>query len=323
MNTKIIIKYLFIALAIVTSSGCEQIDIPKEDLTPGYDRIYMAAAARNPNAVKIKMADSVYHITYGASFGGYGKANQDIEVTFEIDPSKADLFNVKNGTSYPLLPQDSYEFSQTSALIKKGTISTEPLNVKVNPFEKLELFKQYILPITIKSVSSGIALNESLTTAYYLVQPSLDFADFPDFNRSKWSVVDVSTEEPAEGEVNGGLGIHIIDNKTSTFWHSKWDGGEAPLPHWFIVDMGESHLLRGLSFIGRQSSNNGKPASVKVETSIDRTSWKEAGVLNLQNTNSQQKFFLSSFNESRYIRITILSTHGNTRYSHLAELGAF
>lgn len=323
MNTKRIIQSVTICFISVVMSACEKIDIPKEELMSTYDQVYMAAAARNPNSVVLKMADSVYYIVYGASFGGFGAAPQDIGVTFETDPSKAAAFNSLNGTNYPLLPEGSYQFTETSATIKKGTLATAPLAIRINPFEKLELFKDYILAVSIKGASGGVKLNESLTTAYFVVRASLDFADFPELDRSGWQIAGISTEEPAEGEENGGLGIHMLDNKPSTFWHSKWDGGEAPLPHWFVIDMNKTQLLHGVYFIGRQSDKEGKPSSVKMEVSGNGTDWEEAGTLSPANINSKQKFFLSASHECRYIRATILSTHGNTQFSHLAEFGAF
>jgi hypothetical protein len=323
MNSTKIIQSLIVGIIPIVMTACEKIDIPKEELTSTFNQVYMPAAVRYPNEVVIKMADSVYQITYGANFGGFGIPQQDIKVLFETDPASAEAFNAKNGTNYALLPGGSYELTATMGVIKKGTLSTEPFAIKINPFQKLELFKDYILAVSVKGTGGEVKLNESLATAYYIITPSLLFSDFPDFDRSEWQVVDVSTEEPAEGETNGGLGIHLIDNKTSTFWHSKWDGGEAPMPHWFTIDMGSSHEVHGLAFTGRQSSNQGKPATVKVEVSANGTDWIEAGDLSPQNINSQQKFFLPQFHTCRYIRITILSAFGSTRYSHLAEFGAF
>ncbi len=303
-------------------SGCKKVAIPREELTDSFNRIYIAAAARNPNITTLKMVDSTYTITYGATFGGYGTAPEDIELQFTVDQQRAEAYNKNNGTSYPLLPASAYQLKQSTAVLTKGTLSTAPLVLAINPTKGLDLFKEYIIAVTVTPTKSQVPVSESLRTAYFIVKGSLDFADFPEFDRSNWSILGVSSEEPEE-KSNGGLGIHAIDNNAATFWHTKWNGGYPPPPHWIAVDMGSSKMLRGLSFTGRQSTNNGKPNVVLVEVSTNATDWLALGTLQLQNNNTTQKFFLPSFQQARYVRIMVLSNYGNTEFTHLAELKAF
>jgi len=320
MNTRNIISRVAALLVVLLAGACEKVDIPREELTGSYERVYMAAAARNPNEVVLKMADTVYHVTYGASVGGYSAPVQDIEIQFVVDSAKVQAYNETNNTSYSLLPASCYELEQAHAVIPAGAVATEPLSIRVNPASGMELFREYLLPV---SVSADTKINASLQTAYYIIKASLDFADFPEYDRSGWSILGASSEEPAEGATNGGLAIHAIDGATSTFWHTKWDGGYAPPPHWLAIDMGQTQTLHGLAFTGRQSSNNGKPHTVEVETSGNGTDWAPAGTLTLANSNAQQKFFLTAFPQCRYIRITVSANYGNVEYTHLAELGAF
>ncbi|MDR6339311.1 hypothetical protein HNQ91_002362 [Filimonas zeae] len=309
--------------ALLLLSACEKIAIPNDELTPGYNKVYSAAAARNPNRVTIKMADTVYKLTYGASYGGYATPAADIQVQFAVDKEKAQAFNVANNTQYELLPEGCYQMGQLSSVIPQGGVSTSPLAISINPTKGMELFKEYIVAVTITAVKGEVAINESLQTAYYVVKASLDFSDFPEFDRSGWKVSGVSSEEPAEGEANGGLGLHTIDGKASTFWHTKWDGGFGTPPHWLAVDMGEVKTIHGLNFTGRQSTNNGKPNIVEVAVSDNGTTWTPAGMLTLANTNARQQFFVPSFPQARYFRITVAANYGNVEYTHLAELGAF
>lgn len=311
-----------LAVALAGSTACKKVAIPREEQTDSFNRIYMAAAARNPNITTLKMLDSTYTITYGASYGGYGTPAEDIEVQFTVDAEAASAYNKTNGTNYPLLPASAYELKQSSAVLPKGGVATAPLALAINPGKGLELFKEYIIAVTLTSAKSNVPVSTTLRTVYFIVKASLDFADFPEFDRSSWSILGVSSEEPAEGS-NGGLGIHAIDNNTATFWHTQWNGGYPPPPHWIAVDMGAAKLLHGLSFTGRQSTNNGKPNVVLVEISTNATDWQALGTLQLQNINAVQKFFLPSFQQARYVRLMILSNYGNTQYTHLAELKAF
>ncbi|MBV7529452.1 BT_3987 domain-containing protein [Chitinophaga sp. sic0106] len=318
------LKNITLALAgLWLLTACEKIAIPKEELNAANSQVYMAAAARNMNMPVLRMADTTYTITYGASYGGYENLTRDVQVEFVEDVTKVQAYNEQHGTSYALLPAKCYELETLSATIPKGSTTTAPLAVKINPSKGMELFKDYLLAISIKQVSGNIKLNSTLQTAYYIVRASLDFTDFADYDRSQWMVAGVSSEEPAEGSTNGGLGIHAIDGKNSTFWHTKWDGGFGTPPHWIAIDMGEKKVIHGLVLTGRQSTNNGKPNTIQLEVSDDNSTWTHAGIFNLQNINTAQRFFVTTFPEGRYFRITVLSNYGNVEYTHLAELSAF
>lgn len=322
MNTKHIVPALVFSLAVMLLTACEKIAIPREELTDSYDKVYLPAAARNPNMVTLKMTDSVFHIAYGASFGGYGTPAEDIKVEFALDDAKATAFNVANNTSYPLLPASCYEFTQVSAVIPKGAVSTSPLVIKVNPTHGMELFKEYIVAVTMH-VNDATKTNESMLTAYYIVKASLLFSDFIDYSKGNWTIAGVSSEEPEEGATNGGMAIHAIDGQGSTFWHTQWNGGYAPPPHWLAIDMKESKTIHGLAFTGRQSTNTGKPNVVFVEVSDNGTDWTYAALLTLANINTEQKFWIASFPQARYVKITVLANFGNKEFTHLAELGVF
>nr|MDA3891378.1 discoidin domain-containing protein [Salinivirgaceae bacterium] len=144
------------------------------------------------------------------------------------------------------------------------------------------------------------------------------------YSRSRWQFVEASSEAPEEGETNGGLGSHAIDGNSLSFWHSQWAGGEVAGPHYLIFDLGATVTLHGLSFIGRQSDNDGKPEEVVVSISNDYgQTWEDIDTLYLDNINAEKRFLLDDFKECNYIKITINTQHGGVVYSHLAEIAAF
>jgi hypothetical protein len=75
--------------------------------------------------------------------------------------------------------------------------------------------------------------------------------------KTEWSIV-VSDETASDG---GGKN-KIIDNDRGTggYWHSKWSGGNAPLPHWAIIDMKEQVEI---ARIVTQRRNNGDTKSLQ------------------------------------------------------------
>lgn len=170
-NVKYILNCILFAMVVTFFTACNKdIEIPGGPLN-AYDKVYMPAAARNPNVVNLKLIDSTYQVVYGAAFGGYGYPEQDIHVQFAVKPALADSFNLTNNTTHTLLPEGSYTISQTSSVILKGKLNTDPLIVTINPLKaNLVKLKKYILPVSLSVVEGGVAVNEDLSTAYYVFQ---------------------------------------------------------------------------------------------------------------------------------------------------------
>ncbi len=65
-----------------------------------------------------------------------------------------------------------------------------------------------------------------------------------------------------------------VDAKTNTYWHTRWIGTVAPLPHWLVVDMGASHPVGGFRYLPRQdTSQNGQFAGYRFYVSTDGVNW--------------------------------------------------
>lgn len=311
-------------MGVIVTSCLGDVEIPGGD-NNAYDVVYMPQAYNNPNVQELKYEDAVKTIVYGAYFGGYGYPAQNIEVQFEVDESQVALYNEVNGTNYDILPSGSYSIINT-ANIAEGELSGEDLKVTLNPVQgKLELFKKYLLPISIKSVSGNYLANPNLDVTYFVVSASLDYNDYSNFDRTNW-VVTASSDEPAEsnGEFpNNGLALAAIDGALNSFWHTKWSGGEPSPPHWLTVDMGETKEVHGFVLYGRQSNNDGKPKDVVFEVSADGENWVEVKNVTLQNVNDKQRFFVDAFVEGRYFRMTVNTTFADKASTHLAEIYAF
>ncbi len=306
-------------------TGClkDNTNLPEQN-EADYYQVYMPLAVQNPNEVVLKFGAEEQSFIYGANYGGFNYPGKDIPVEFSVQSSQVDSFNLQNGTQYELLPNGAYTLSEATAVIPAGELATKPLTIKVVPEGSMDLFKTYLLPVSLSLKGSDFTINESLKTTYYLITASLSFSDFEDYNRNNWQVTEVSSEEPAEGATNGGIGASAIDGISTTFWHTAWANSSPGPPHHLIVDMGEVKTIHGLSFLGRQSGNPGKPETVTVETSMNGTDWEVAEILTLQNTNNLQKYFLrSGFKEARYFKIVVTTMFGGANYTHLAELGAF
>jgi hypothetical protein len=113
-------------------------------------------ATTNPYALNtIKIAMDPTNPSYNAviSYSGASDAPEDITVTVVSDPTILTAYNTKAGTAYPVLPSTNFTLPSTSVVIKKGT---RKVNFPINLLGSDTYFgKNYALPLTIKTASSG------------------------------------------------------------------------------------------------------------------------------------------------------------------------
>lgn len=304
-------------------AGCkDKVDLPSQPVD-SYTRVYMPEAVNGPISAVFNITDSVQTLTYGANYGGQDYPASDIPVTFRVNDSLVDSFNMANQTHYAVLPAKSYVLSNTSAVIPKGQVSTPPLTISfiTKGAGSMDALKTYLLPVSIDATT--VKVNEALRTTYYVVKAQPDLKDYTNYDRTNWKVIDFSSQE-ANGEGPGnGRAIFALDGDINTYWHTQWQGATPGPPHHITVDMGEVKTLHGLSFLDRQGDQSGKPNEVNIQVSTDNVTWTNAGTLTLQNTKDLQTQFLpNGFSDARYVKVVINSSY-NASYTHLAELNAF
>ena len=82
-----------------------------------------------------------------------------------------------------------------------------------------------------------------------------NFQKDPKLDRTGWTVT-ASTEETSGEGAGNGVASCIVDNNLNTFWHSKWQGGEAGYPHWFMIDMKSSKSFDAFEYVSRGTGTN-------------------------------------------------------------------
>jgi len=324
---KIRLTISIILLTGIFHIACDpNVDILGQENIDSYTSVYMPQAEGGAKSETLNISDDPQELLFGAAYGGMNYPSRDIEVTFKVDDASAEAYNSANGTTYTILPPEAYSMTETKAIIPSGKTSSAVLKLLVNT-KAMAPFVRYIIAVKIEQAGDNEKINEALQTAYFILKTQPNREDYPNLDRGSWSVTDKSSEEPTEGNWgNGGLVMNTFDDVESTFWHTQWNGGTPPPPHWFIIDMGATRVLHGLSFLGRQSGNtNGRFKDVVVETSLDGSAWTVAGSFTLQDQGDEQYEFLSSgFNkEARYFKVTVNTVYEGVAYSHLAELNAF
>lgn len=333
MNNKNKACILVYALMICmfTISCKKEVAIADED---SYHKLYIPQAAKGVHSINFQYdeteADTVF---YGAAIGGFTKNEQAIALSFEILNSRLTEFNLKNNTSYQLLPKISYTLVGEKSLIPQSKVSSGLSHVIIDPGQ-LDKEASYLLPIEVKAEGSGILYNEKLKTIFITVTFSeAPPVNYDDYSRSLWEVHDFSSHDPWEGGAEGNA-LSVLDDKPYTFWSSRWQGGQVPLPHHITVDMNEVKELHGITFMNRTYWDglfNGPPTGVIIQVSNDGNVWEEVQTFTdipgiaagVEPAGIWNRLYLNKPKTARYFKFTVIAIQGSGSVTSVAELGAF
>ena len=130
-----------------------------------------------------------------------------------------------------------------------------------------------------------------------------------------------SEETSGEGDTNGRA-ARLIDEKSSTFWHSKWTGSATSYPHEFVIDMGSVNTALGLS-ITQRSGLNRAVKTAELFSSNDGSTFTSVGSFTFQKVNGPQYFDFGAAKSFRYFKIVCNSAWDGLQYAALAEVGIY
>lgn len=147
------------------------------------------------------------------------------------------------------------------------------------------------------------------------------FPELFQYDKSNWEVLAVSDETASDG---GGMHM-LLDGNLESYWHSQWNGGNAPLPHWVIIDMGSAKDIVKIETYRRSGNTDTKDIEYYIGTSSDpaATSWVKIG--EGQYPNSAQDLLTIDINRSvntnvgRYLKL-VLPTSYRDPFISIAEI---
>jgi|GEM_PF-421692 len=133
-----------------------------------------------------------------------------------------------------------------------------------------------------------------------------------------WKLVSVDSEETSAED---GYAINAFDGLSSTFWHSQYTGGSAPLPHEIQIDLGATYNLTGMSELTRQDGNdNGVVGQYEFYASTDSSNWGAAVSSGAFASDHTEKVVSFPSKAARYVRFRALSEIQGKVYTAVAEL---
>ena len=137
-----------------------------------------------------------------------------------------------------------------------------------------------------------------------------------------WKVVAVDSEEPkAKNDAR-----FAIDDDPKTFWHTQWVDSNPGYPHEIVIDLGESLLLAGFTYLPRQDgADGGLVAKYEFYVSDAVDAWGEAAATgefaNVLNNPIMQRVVFDEAQRGRYVRLVALESPNGKPWAGAAEIG--
>jgi galactose oxidase len=137
----------------------------------------------------------------------------------------------------------------------------------------------------------------------------------PVLPRTGWSV---SATDAAAGHPVGNL----LDGDPGSFWHSRFQGTPAPLPHSVTIYLGSARVVSGLRYLPRQDGNpNGRIGEYTVTVSTDGTNFSGPVATGTFSDSATEKPVRFPAVTARYVRLTANTEVGDRGpWSSAAEI---
>ncbi len=138
------------------------------------------------------------------------------------------------------------------------------------------------------------------------------------YDRSSWEVLSVSDVSTSEG---GGM-TTLIDGDLSTYWQSAYEGGDAPLPHWAVIDMQTPKNISRVELYRRTGNKDTKSIEIYVSDHPDANAagWIKIGTVVFEEGDSSSITIPGSIDmKGRYLKL-LLPDSNREPYTSVAEV---
>lgn len=161
MNTIMKIRYLIAPLVLAAAlCGCQE-------SAEYHPVIYMTDAQATPaKAIRVEATPASVEVAVSAS----EKVTRKTTIQLEMRPELLEAYNATYGKAYAVLPDDSYEFSETSVVIEEGFVASNKVLFTVTSLEKFAEGTTYCMPVSIKATDGDMPVLEPSRTVYLVVQ---------------------------------------------------------------------------------------------------------------------------------------------------------
>ena len=199
-----------------------------------------------------------------------------------------------------------------STLDLKLNITYTPANARIDDLKYTssdESIAQVSPDGVITGVSSGVIQIKMETTDGSNISTTCDVvvgSEYVAIDRSEFSV-----ECSSQTESDGGGKNMILNDEYGKYWHSQWDGGKAPLPHWLTMKMDKIYKVSKV-YVGRRI-NNTDTRVVEVSGSTDGIRYKALGSMDFGDKENKEEGKYIEFypEEIQYIKLDIIESNND------------
>ena len=112
-----------------------------------------------------------------------------------------------------------------------------------------------------------------------------------------------------------------VDGDVNTYWHTDWSVDGKHLPARLVVDLGKEAVVSGIRYTPRQDSNRGRLERCLLEAGNDGKTWHGiGGERRFDDVQTPQLIKFEKPVKTRYLRVTVLSDHGQADHAAIAEI---
>ena len=226
-------------------------------------------------------------------------------VSFAIDTAKITEFRARYGDAR-LLPATSYLFYKSDAVIPAGSSVSDAAQLNIGQQKKLKGRTTYVLPVVIKSVDGNTEGPATSRVVYYVFKTPKGLV----IPRDAWTISAYSSQNSS---TVGAANVKDPNDGTS-YWLSST---AQQMPQYVTINFNEEYTFVGVKYfyptILPYPTSGGHPTSIRIETSIDGTTWVNKGVFAGNLVNKEQSLEIGE-TTARHLRFTVLAA---VRYSNL------
>jgi galactose oxidase len=137
----------------------------------------------------------------------------------------------------------------------------------------------------------------------------------PELPRTGWTAA-------ASDEAGGYPVGRVLDGNAASFWHSRFEGTPAPLPHTVTIDMKSAQTISGLRYLPRQDGNpNGAIGQYSVAVSADGVNFSAPIVSGSFADSAAEQPVRFGGVTARHVRLTAMTEAGHRGpWSSAAEI---
>ena len=293
---------------IVLFAACSKENAPAA--LPGGSISIQVAANKDSVQVALPIAtDTAFVLGLKAVLSGTASTS-DHWVNFAVDTTKLAAFKEKYGNAI-LLPTANYYFYKPMTRIAAGASVSDSAQLNIVLQTKLEGYSTYVLPVVIQSVDGAVDGAATSQVVYYVLKtgkPSVIL-------KTTWTIAASSSQNAASQAPTQVLD----DNNTTTYWLTSI---AQQMPQYLTINFGKDVSFTAVVYYFPTAlaypKNGGYPTSIKIETSMNGTTWTDKGTFVGDIVNNMQSLSMGGLITARYLRFTSLAS---VKYSGYDVIG--